>query len=200
MYSSFFSPKNRFLFCLPQKCKHIIYQQLNSLLYFTVVAATSSSVYFNPTYPWLAYHMQEPKYAIDGWVSPASEMDNRTFMSNYEIHPWFQLEFEAPMVVQGVTYTNAKVCCGEYFRNYSIFVGDQPAVVGANGTHTLVNNPVCAHFVGPSATGRTEHIMCTKPLVGRYLQVQHNGYPNEKIQLQINEIEVSFGNSSTLQE
>jgi hypothetical protein len=86
-------------------------------------------------------------------------------------------------VVKGVTYINRKDANGERFQNVAIHVGDQPAVLGA-----LVTNPECAIFEGPSDTGSIEQIMCTEPLLGRYLQIQMTD-PSAQI-LQINEIEV----------
>jgi hypothetical protein len=56
-------------------------------------------------------------------------------------------------------------------------------VIGA-----LVTNPECAIFEGPSATGSIEHIICTEPLVGRFLQVQL--IDTDAQDLGINEIEV----------
>jgi hypothetical protein len=89
------------------------------------------------------------------------------------------------MHVTGITFTNSMDSNGERFQNVAIHVGDQPAVIGA-----LVANPECAFFVGPSATGNIQQIMCTEPLVGRYLQLQMRD-PFEQV-LQISEIDVSF--------
>jgi hypothetical protein len=119
-------------------------------------------------------------YAIDGLVPSGS---SNFFHSDLEDHPWFQLDLIGATVVKGVTITNRKNCCGDRFQNVSINVGDEPAVPG-----DLVTNPKCAIFEGPSATGRIERIMCTEPLVGRYLQVQLRG--SSPSILQINEIKV----------
>jgi hypothetical protein len=127
-----------------------------------------------------------PNYAIDGLVSDG---DTKIFLSEKEIQPWFQMEFVEAMVLKGVTYTNRKDCCGERFQNVTIRVGDEAAEPGG----ALVTNPECAIFVGPSATGMVEQIMCTEPLVGRYLQVQMRDTSNQW--LQINQIEVVLGNS-----
>jgi hypothetical protein len=123
-----------------------------------------------------------PNYAIDGLVASGSK---RFYQSKKEVQPWFQLEFVKEMVVLGVIFTNRKDCCGERFKNVVVHVGDQPAKAGA-----LLNNPECTIFVGPSATGRIEHIYCTKPLMGRYLQVQLRD--DSASHLHINEIEVIY--------
>jgi hypothetical protein len=107
----------------------------------------------------------------------------RFYNSAWEVHPWFQIEFVEATLVNGVTFTNRKDCCGKRFHNVAIHVGDQPAVLGA-----LVTNPECAIFEGPSATGSIEQIICKEPLVGRFLQVQMRD-PASRF-LQINEIEV----------
>jgi hypothetical protein len=123
-----------------------------------------------------------PIYAIDGLVASGSK---RFYQSKKEVQPWFQLEFVEAKAVIGVIFTNRKDCCGERFKNVAVHVGDHPAKAGA-----LVTNPECAIFVGPSATGRIEHIYCTKPLMGRYLQIQmRDSSPSH---LQINEIEVIY--------
>jgi hypothetical protein len=123
-----------------------------------------------------------PNYAHDGLVI---DSEAKQYISQHEIQPWFQLQFVEAMIVKGVTITNRIDCCGEKFKNVAIHVGNQPAVVGA-----LVANPECAFFEGSSATGRIEKIMCKKPMMGRYLQVQMRDTYNQY--LQINEIDVSY--------
>jgi hypothetical protein len=147
---------------------------INSVYTYFSVIATASSVHKNKVERW------GPMYAIDGLVPSGS---SNFFHSDLEDHPWFQLDLIGATVVKGVTITNRKNCCGDRFQNVSINVGDEPAVPG-----DLVTNPKCAIFEGPSATGRIERIMCTEPLVGRYLQVQLRG--SSPSILQINEIEV----------
>jgi hypothetical protein len=107
----------------------------------------------------------------------------KIFHSALEVQPWFQLEFVEAMHVTVIIFTNRMDSKGERFKNIAIHVGDQPAVIGA-----LIANPECAFFVGPSATGNIEHIMCTEPLTGRYVQLQMRD-PSEQY-LQIDEIEV----------
>jgi hypothetical protein len=146
---------------------------INTVLYFAVLA-TGSSIRQGKVEKW------GPKYAIDGLVA---SQGTKLYHSHKEIQPWFQLEFVKAAVVKGVTFTNRISSHGDRFQNVGIYVGDQPAVIGG-----LVTNPECAIFEGPSADGSIEHIMCRKPLVGRYLQVQLRE-PSPSI-LQINEIEV----------
>jgi hypothetical protein len=112
------------------------------------------------------------------------------YHSKAEVQPWLQLEFVEPKVVVGVIFTNRKDNSGERFKNVAVHVGDQPAKAGA-----LVTNPTCAIFVGPSATGRIEYIYCTKPLRGRYLQVQMRD--SSASYLQINEIQVIEAKKNT---
>jgi hypothetical protein len=87
-------------------------------------------------------------------------------------------------LVKGVSITNRKDGKGNRLRNVGVHVGDQPAVMIGK----LLTNPKCAIFLGPSDTGRVEVIMCTQPMVGRYLQVQMR--ESSRTVLFINEIEV----------
>jgi hypothetical protein len=114
---------------------------------------------------------------------------SKIYHSALEIQPWFQIKFEESKAVLGVTYINRKDSSGERFQNVAVRVGDDPAVTGA-----VFTNDICAIFAGPSATGNTEEIMCTEPMVGRYLQVQMEDTYDQY--LHINEIIVIFGNSS----
>jgi uncharacterized Zn-binding protein involved in type VI secretion len=123
----------------------------------------------------------EAHFAIDGLAVSSGP---NIFITELEFYPWFQLEFvNGSTIVTGVTITNRNDCCGEKFRKVSIRVGDEPAVGGR-----LETNTECSFFKGPSATGRIDQIMCTKPLVGKYLQVQLT--KKTKAILQINEIKV----------
>jgi hypothetical protein len=153
-----------------------LYVSINLNVLYLSVRPTSSSVYSTGAVNY------GPIFAIDGLVS-AGYTDGYTkqFISVLTVQPWFQMEFSEARVVNGITFTNRKDCCGERFQNVGIHVGDQPAVVGA-----LVTNPECVIFVGPSATGSVDQITCTQPLTGRYLQVQLKD-PNPQ-HLQINEI------------
>jgi hypothetical protein len=147
--------------------------------HFSVLAtATASSVYVSDVGNY------GPHYAIDGLVSDGTDGVGKIYISEYQVSPWFQMKFVEATVVKGVKFTNRKDVRGERFQNVAIHVGDQPAVIGA-----LVTNPECAFFVGPSATGRVELIMCTDPLEGLYLQVQMLSSSWYQF-LQINEIEV----------
>jgi hypothetical protein len=147
------------------------------VLYFSVIA-TASSVYNSDV------DNYGPKYAIDDIVSAMTSSDTKIYHSEFEVQPWFQLEFVEAMVVTGIIFTNRFDHLGERFQNVAIRVGDHPAVVGALET----TNPLCAIFEGPSATKSVEQILCTEPLVGRYLQVQLRD-PSYQW-LQINEIKL----------
>jgi hypothetical protein len=121
-----------------------------------------------------------PKFAIDNIV--VSEAAN-IYRSVKEVLPWFQLEFVKAMDVRLVSITMRKV----RGSNVGIYVGNQPAVIGAN-----VTNPVCAISKSYSIDQfkNVENITCKEPLVGRYLQVQLMRFTKDQF-LQINEIEVS---------
>jgi hyaluronoglucosaminidase len=103
-----------------------------------------------------------------------------------EAQPWFQLEFDVIAIVMGVTITNRVDCCGDRLNKLGIYVGNQPAVIGA-----VMTNPVCSIFAGPSSSGSVEQITCTQPVVGQYLQIQRTDPDWQEINF--SEIVVSFG-------
>jgi hypothetical protein len=152
-----------------------LYVSINQNVLYLSVRPTSSSVYSTGAVNY------GPIFAIDGLVHDGTTGDAKQFISVLTVQPWFQMEFVEARVVNGITFTNRKDCCGGRFQNVGIHVGDQPAMVGA-----LVTNPECVIFVGPSATGSVDQITCTQPLTGQYLQIQLRD-PNPQ-HLQINEI------------
>jgi hypothetical protein len=138
------------------------------------VVASASSIYLGNPAIW------GPNYAIDGLVLSGGTL---IYHSDEEVLPWFQLDFVEPIVVTGAIITNRCDSSGERFKNVAIYVGDQPAVIGA-----LSTNPECAKFVGPSDNCNIDKMICTEPLVGHTLQVQI--WDDSNSYLQINEIEV----------
>ena len=117
-----------------------------------------------------------------------------TFLSGGRVYPWLQLEIECSFEVERLVVNNRPDCCGEWFTNVGIHVGDQTAVAGQLVDSQI--NPLCATFEGPSVTAGQYSIPCTQLLIGKYviLQIKAEGVTH----LQVNEVTVFSNTQSEL--
>ncbi len=121
-----------------------------------------------------------PDQALDG---ETTDGEGPQFISQSQVYPWIQLEFDKEIQLEKVLVTNRKDGAGERFRNAGVHIGNVPAVIGQLNT-----NPLCSIFVGPSSTGAVEEIVCDSKVKGKYLVIQLINAGNQY--LQINELEV----------
>ena len=96
------------------------------------------------------------------------------FNSMEEEFPWLAVDLLTPHKVVKVEIVERSDCCAERTHDIEVRVGQDKPPERLTGGDTLINNNViCGFFKGPGVLGSISTIVCSTPLIGRYITLQN---------------------------
>ena len=124
---------------------------------------------------------------LSKWFAIDDSLNISCFVSNKEMHPWYQLTLPEERMIHTVTIYNRKDMLGENLRDVEIRAGFDDATKGQYPLSQI--NKKCAFFKGPGETGKHYEFPCEDGSIeAKYVTIQI--LATEPEHLQIREIEL----------